>query len=326
MKKFVFLLFIAALTIAFMAGCNGGANSAAATIRIAALKGPTTMGMVKLMADNETDKSSGDYQVTMYGTADEIVAKLANGEIDVAAIPCNLASVLYNKTKGAIRVAAINTLGVLYVVENGDQVHSMADLKGKTIYTTGKGTTPEYALNYILSANGIDPQKDVTIEFKSEATEVTALLAQKSNMIAMLPQPYVTIAQSTNKQIRVALDVTQEWAKADTKNNSALITGVLVVRKDFLDKHTKAFNQFLKKYQASTAYVNKNIDAAAALVGKYDIVPEAVAKKAIPQCNITYIDGKEMQTKISGYLQVLFAANPQAVGGTLPDEAFYYKK
>jgi NitT/TauT family transport system substrate-binding protein len=150
-------------------------------IRIASLKGPTTMGMVKLVSDSEEKKTVNDYNVTMVGTADEIVAMIANKTVDAAAVPCNLAAVLYQKTNGAIQTAAINTLGVLYVVETGDTVKSVADLKGKTVYSTGKGTTPEYALNFILAQNGLDPQKDLTVEFKSEATEVASLLSESKD-------------------------------------------------------------------------------------------------------------------------------------------------
>jgi NitT/TauT family transport system substrate-binding protein len=297
------------------------------TFRIASLKGPTTMGLTKLMSDVAAGEARHDYQVTMYGTADEIVPQIVSGEVDAALIPCNLASVLYNsKAEGKIEVAAINTLGVLYVVETGDTIQSIADLKGKTIYTTGKGTTPEYALNYVLTQNGLTPGKDVTIEFKSEATEVLSAMQLSSGYpIAMLPQPYVTTAQSKMENLRVALDLTEEWDKVSA--DSGLVTGVLVAQKDFIEKNPLAFEEFLADYQASTEYVNANVDEAAKLVAEYGIVPaEGIAKKAIPQCNITFIAGEEMKKKVSGYLGVLFEQNPKSVGGALPDDAFYYIK
>ncbi len=300
-------------------------TSTPVNFRMASLKGPTTMGLVKLMSDSEAGATTNHYDVTMYATADEIVTQLASNEIDVAAVPCNLASVLYNKTQGSIKVAAINTLGVLYVVENGTQINTVADLKGKTIYTTGKGTTPEYALNYILTKNGLDPTKDVTIEFKSEATEVAALLAEGNDAIAMLPQPFVTTAQSKNSNLRIALDMTEEWAKVAT-DDSALVTGTVIARNAFIEENPDAFKAFLEEYKASTEYVTQSMDAAASLIGKYDIVPEPIAKKALPFCNITFIEGEEMQNKISGYLQALFEQNPKAVGGKLPDATFYYSK
>lgn len=295
-------------------------------INIASLKGPTTMGMVKLMSDSEEGKTANNYNVQMSGTADEIVPKVVKGEIDIAAVPCNLASVLYNKTEGQISIGAVNTLGVLYIVENGDSIHSVEDLKGKTIYSTGKGTTPEYVMNYVLTKNGIDPEKDVTIEYKSESTEVATILAGEEGAIAMLPQPYVTTVQMKNKNIRTALDMTKEWDNVQNGDGSSLITGVVIVRNEFLKENKEAFDKFLEDYKASTEYVTSNVDEAAVLIGKYGIVPEEVAKKAVPLCNIKYIDGKDMETKVSGYLKVLHEQNPKSVGGKLPEEGFYYKK
>ncbi|MEA5012557.1 MAG: MqnA/MqnD/SBP family protein [Angelakisella sp.] len=295
-------------------------------IRIAALKGPTAMGMVKLMSDNEEGKTSNSYTVDIYGTADELTPKLISGELDMAAVPCNLASVLYNKTNGSVQLAAINTLGVLYIVETGNSIQSVEDLKGKTIYSTGKGTTPEYALNYVLTQNGIDPAKDVTIEYKSESTEVAALLAEGENVIAMLPQPYVTTVALKNEKLRIALDMTKEWQAAAGEGGSGLVTGVLVVRKEFAQQNKAAFDAFLDEYKASAEYVAQNTDEAAPLVAKYDIVPEPVAKKALPYCNISYIDGEEMVSRAGGYLKVLFEQNPKSVGGALPDDSFYYTR
>lgn len=294
------------------------------TFRIASLKGPTTMGLVGLMDDADNGRARHDYQVTMHGTADEIAPQLLQGQIDIALVPCNLASVLYNKTEGAIEVAAINTLGVLYVVTTSDEIESVADLAGKTIYTTGKGTTPEFALNYVLTQNGLTPGEDVTIEFMSEATEVLAAMQLSSGYpIAMLPQPYVTTAQMQMEGLHTALDLTEEWDKVSP--DSALVTGVVVVRREFAEQNPDALREFLEDYKASTEFVNADTDAAAALVAQYGIVPkEEIARAALPACNITFIDGAPMKEKISGYLQVLFDQNPQSVGGVLPDDAFYY--
>lgn len=294
------------------------------TFRIAGLKGPTTMGMVKLMSDAEAGETHQDYQVTMYGAADEVVPLLVKGDIDLAAIPANLAANLYNQTEGKVQVAAINTLGVLYVVTTGDDVKSVEDLKGKTVYSTGKGTTPEYVLNYILKKNGIDPEKDLTVEYKSEATEVAAALqAADEGAIAVLPQPYVTAAQSQIEGLNVALNLTEEWNKVST--DSDLVTGVLVASTEFIEQNEAAFEEFLKDYQASIEWVNSNTADAAELVANYGIVAKApLAQKALPACNITYVDGAEMKTKLSGYLQVLFDQNPKAVGGAMPGDDFYY--
>lgn len=300
------------------------AEAPVTTFRIAGLKGPTTMGMVKLMSDAEAGETHQDYQVTMYGAADEVVPLLVKGDIDLAAIPANLAANLYNQTEGKVQVAAINTLGVLYVVTTGDDVKSVEDLKGKTVYSTGKGTTPEYVLNYILKENGIDPEKDLTVEYKSEATEVAAALqAADEEAIAVLPQPYVTAAQSQIEGLNVALNLTEEWNKVST--DSDLVTGVLVASTEFIEQNEAAFEEFLKDYQASIEWVNSNTADAAELVANYGIVAKApLAQKALPACNITYVDGAEMKTKLSGYLQVLFDQNPKAVGGAMPGDDFYY--
>lgn len=296
-----------------------------ASYAVASLKGPTTMGMVKLMQDAEAGKTFNTYDVTMYGAADEISAGIANGTIDIANVPCNLASVLYNKTDGAISVVAINTLGVLYVVETGEAIQSVEDLKGKTIYSTGKGTTPEFALNYILRENGIDPETDVTIEYKSEATEVAAVLAEAEDAIAVLPQPFVTTSMMQNESLRIALSLTDEWDKLQGNDGSTMVTGVTIVRNEVLEENPQAFAEFLKEYEASVAYTESNPDETAALIASYEIVPkEPVAKKALPYCNISFISGEEMQEKVSGYLEVLYDADPTSVGGTLPDDAFYY--
>jgi NitT/TauT family transport system substrate-binding protein len=292
-------------------------------INIAVLKGPTAIGMVQVMDLADLGKSANNYHFTVSGTADEISAGLAKGDIDIAAVPCNLASVLYNKKQGKIKLAGINTLGVLYIMETGDTIHSVEDLKGKTIYSTGLGTTPQFTLNYLLSAYGIDPQKDVTIEYKTEPTEVATLLSKSDNAIAMLPQPYVTTVMMNNTKARIALDVAAEWDKV-SKDGSGVVTGVLVARDEFLQNNKAAFDAFMEEYSASTDFVNANIDEASALVEKFDIFKAAIAKQAIPYCNITLIRGEDMKTKVNGYLTALFNQNPQAVGGKLPYDNFYY--
>lgn len=298
-------------------------DTALPVVRVMALKGPTAMGMVQLM---DAAEGGDSYEFALAASPDEVTPKLVQGEIDIAAVPANLSSVLYNNTDGQIQVLAVNTLGVLYIVENGDSIHSVSDLAGKTIYASGKGSTPEYALNHILSANGIDPQKDVTVEWKAEHSECVAAISSKEGGIAMLPQPFVTTAQMKNENIRTALDLTQEWEalQKDGEASGAMITGVVVVRSDFAAGHPEAVASFLDAYQESVAYVNANTQEASALIEKYDIVPAAVAAKALPYCNITFIEGKEMKEKLSGYLEVLFNQNPKAVGGALPAEDFYF--
>ena len=291
--------------------------------KVAALKGPTAMGMVKMMSD---DPEGWDF--TVAASIDEITPKLVKGEVDIAAVPANLSSVLYNNTEGQVKVLAVNTLGVLYIVENGNSVSSVEDLRGKTIFSSGKGATPEYALNYLLTQNGIDVEKDVTIEYKSEHSECLAALVATEGAVAMLPQPFVTTAQMKNPDIRIALDMNEEWAKLqeNAEDKSALITGVVVARTAFLEKNPQAVSDFMDAYAVSVAYANDNVDETAKLIGAFDIIPEAVAKVALPYCQIVYIDGEEMQAQLSGYLKVLYDQNPAAIGGTMPDDAFYYKR
>lgn len=297
-----------------------------AEIHVGALKGPTAMGMVKMMEDSAA--GSNAYDFTIAAAIDEITPALVKGELDIAAVPANLASVLYNNTQGQVEVLAINTLGVLYIVEKGDSIQSVEDLRGKTIYSSGKGATPEYALDYLLTANGIDPETDVTIEYKAEHTECVAALASDEDGIAVLPQPFVTTAKMQDDSIRIALDMTQEWDKVqeNAQTKSALLTGVVVAQKAFLDENPEAAAAFLDQYSASVEYVNANVSEAAAWIEKYDIIKAAVAEKALPFCNITFIEGSEMKDKLSGYLSILYDQNPESVGGTLPDDAFYFSR
>lgn len=291
---------------------------------IAAMTGPTAIGMVKLMQDAEDGLTAYPYQFQIFGTADEVSAGLVQGTLDLAAVPCNLAAVLYQKTEGQIQIAAINTLGVLYLVETGETIQSVEDLRGKTIYSTGQGTTPEYTLNYLLHSYGLDPEKDVTIEYRSEAAEVAALLAESEDAVAMLPQPYVTVAMSQNEKLRIALSVTEEWEAVNA--DSTVVTGVLVVRKAFAEENPDLVNAFLEEYQESADYANQEIEGCASLVEKYGIFKAAIAAKAIPYCNISFICGEEMEQKILGYLETLYQQNPASVGGQLPDEGIFYRE
>ena len=324
MKKLTSLLLSAALLVGMMA-CGAFAAKSNSGVRIAGLKGPTTMGLVNLLDMERKGTATQHYDLQLYGAADEIVPKLIKGELDMAAIPANLAATLYQKTNGGIQVMAVNTLGVLYVVEKGDTIHSFADLKGRTILSTGKGTTPEYVLRYLLTQNGLDPDRDVKIEYYSEASEVTAqMAAAKKDAIALLPQPYVTAAQMKDSSLRVALDLTKEWNKVcDTQ----LITGVTVVRTEYARQNPDIVANFLKDYETSITAAQTNVANTAALCEETGVVAKkAIAQKALPQCNIVYRVGDEMKADVNAYLQVLYDASPAAVGGKLPDAAFYYTK
>lgn len=320
MKKLVSMLL--ALTLALIMGCAQAEDSTSETtaVRIGALKGPTSMGMAQMLKDAADGNSN--YQFTIAGAPDEITALLVKGELDVAAVPSNLASVLYNNTNGGVKVAMINTLGILYVVEAGDTVNSVADLKGRTVYSSGKGATPEYSVDYILSQNGIDPETDVTVEFKSEHTELAAALQSGTADLAVLPEPFVTTVLAGNDNLRVALNLNEEWDKVS--DGSGMVTGVLVVRSEFAEQHPDELTALLEAYEQSVNFVNENPAEAAAIIEQNGIAKAAVAEQAIPKCNIVFISGNEMRTKVEGFLEILFDMNPKAVGGALPDDDFYY--
>lgn len=325
MKRLMKFAVVLMLGIMLLTGCGAQKRASAESVivHVTALKGPTAMGMVDFMDKSEKGEiKDNDYQFEIVAAVDEVTPKLVQGKTDIAAVPANLASVLYNNTNAEVQVLAINTLGVIYIVESGDVISEVSDLKGRTIYASGKGATPEYALNYILAQNGIDPEKDVTIEWKSEHAECLSALMADENAIAMLPQPFVTTAQTKSEKIRVALDLTEEWDKLGA--DSALLTGVVVARKEFVEQNPAAVQAFLEHYEASVNYVNQNIKDAATLIEKYDIVPAPVAVKAVPSCNIVFITGEEMKQKLSGYLKVLSEQNPKAIGGALPADDFYY--
>lgn len=313
------------LTLLLLSGCADTAPSpegGGLTIRIGALTGPTAMGMAYLMSQDEAGGTANDYDFTLAGSADALTPLLIQGKLDMAAIPANLAAVLDQKTGGALQVVAVNTLGVLSLVEMGDTIQSVSDLMGKTIYATGKGSVPEYTLRFILEAEGLDPDTDVSIQWKSEPAEVLAQLSQNGG-IAMLPQPYVSAAQiQLGDSLRQALDLTEAWTSL--VNDSQPITGVLVAQRSFLEAHPEAVAKFLEEYRSSVSYVNNHIPEAARLMEQFEIAKAPVAELAIPACHIVYLDGADMKTALSGYLEVLYAQNPQAVGGALPDDAFYY--
>ncbi len=318
MKK-ITAFFLAAILL-LLPACKPEIVSVAPAIRIAGLKGPTSMGMIYCM--EAADKGERSYQFSLHGSADEITPKLARGELDMAAVPANLASILYHNTSGAITVLAVNTYGVLYLVEKGENVTDFASLRGRTVYATGKGSTPEYTLRYLLRQNGLDPDKDLTLEFKSEPAEIVAVLMAEENAVAMLPQPYTTVAMNSVPGLHTVMDLNEEWHKLAV--GSELITGVFVVRTEFLKAHPQQVEAFLTDYRTSVEKVRNDYNAAALLMEKFDIVPASIAAKALPYCNLTYLDGAEMKTALNGYLEILFAQNPKAVGGAVPADEFYY--
>ncbi|MEY8394367.1 ABC transporter substrate-binding protein [Lachnospiraceae bacterium 45-P1] len=294
-------------------------------VRIGGLKGPTTMGLVKLMEDAADKTAKNNYEFTMVTAADELTALIAAGKVDIALLPANLASVLYNKTNGGVSVIDINTLGVLYLVSSDTSIETVDQLKGKTVYLPGKGTTPEYALRYLISASGLSGD-DVTLEFKSEASEVASILAEEPTAIGLLPQPFVTSALAQNDKLSIVMDLTKAWDEYQTEGKgSRLVTGVTIVNNEFLESNTDSVNTFLEEHEASILFTESDPDTAAELIAAAGIIPKApLAKKALPFCNIKFLSGEEMKAALSGYLEVLFEQNAASVGGALPDDTFYY--
>ena len=316
MKRIVTMITAAVMlfSLAAFAACSKKQDDT--EIRIAALKGPTGMGMGKL-ADKQ---NYPNYTVSIEASPDALNPRIISGEVDVAAVPVNLASVLYNKLDGDISVLAVSTLGVLYVVEAGSEVNSVADLAGKTVYATGQGATPEYILNYLLDKNGV--AGSVEVNYVGEHAALATMLADGSAEIGMLPEPNVTSTLAGNDNLRIALNLTEEWNKVCS---TELVQGVVIARKSFVNEHPEAIEQFLREYEKSSAFVNENIDEAAKLIVDVGILGNVeIAKKAIPNCNISFSKGEAMHKAVEGMLAVLFEANPKSIGGKLPDKDFYY--
>lgn len=292
------------------------------TVNLGLLKGPTGMGAAKLLADNDAGVTAADYQVTLGSDpANDIVPLVIKGELDIAAVPTNLASTLYQKTEGGVKLLALNTLGVLHILENGDTVNSLADLAGKTLYAPNKGSNTEYVLNYLLEQNGITPGEDITIEWRT-SDEITALMVSGEAELAMLPVPAATSVMMQNQDVRDAVDLNDAWTEAGAPGTFTM--GCLIARTEWVEENRDLADAILAEYAASIEYVNDNVDEAAELIAQYEITPKAaIAKAAIPQANLVCITGADMR-EIQDYYEILFAAAPTSIGGAIPDDAFYY--
>lgn len=327
MKK-ILALVLALCMIFALVSCNDTPEIPDVTVRATVMKGPTGMGMSKLMKDDANSASQNDYEFTVAASPDEARNALISGTTDIAALPVNLAAVLYNKGVD-ISFVGINTLGVLYILENGNTITSVEDLRGKTIYATGQGSTPQYILEYLLTKNGINLENDITIEYIAEHAELATKLATGDAAIGILPEPNVTSAlsaatQNGNTALRIALDVTEEWEKF---GEGELCQGCIVVTNQFKNEHPEQYAKFLKEYAASAEYVVTEVDEASKIIEEFGIIPKApLAKKAIPNANICFIDGDDGIAYMQSVLNVLYTANPSSVGGKLPDDAFYGKK
>ena len=306
------------------AEASDSSESDGTVVRVGALSGPTAMGMVKLMEDNAEGSTANTYEFADLATeASALVTPIAQGELDIAAVPSNLAATLYSKTNGGVEVLAVNALGVLNLVEKGDTLTGMQDLKGHKLYATGQSAVPEYVIRYILTANGIDPDNDVEIQWCADTTEALSYLKESETAAAVLPQPFATAAAAQVEGLRIVEDLNDAWDKLDT--GCEITTGVVIVRKEFAEANPEAVETFLSEYADSVAYTESNVADCAALIEKYGIIAKAaIAEKALPKCHIVCLTGDDMKTALSGFLKVLYEQNPQSVGGALPGDDFYY--
>ncbi len=324
MKKLLCLI-MALLMILTVAGC-GEKEPETAQMNVYVLSGPTGIGAANLRAKSEEGSTLNKYNFKMVAANDEIVAAISKGEADIAAVATNLAATLYNKTNGGVTVLAVNTTSVLSVLTNGVEINSKEDIKGKTIYSPGQNANPEYILRYVLTKNGIDPEKDVTIKFVADGSELPAIWAKEENKdaIIMAPQPVATSILMNYPTAKKVLDMGEEWTKVSS--DSSLYMGCVIVRNEFLQANEGAVKTFLKEYEESINAAVADAALTGTLCEKYGIIPKAaLATKAIPQCGLTYIAGQEMKKGLSGYLKVMYDANPKSVGGKLPEDNFYYE-
>lgn len=332
MKKLFAILMTLALIFS-LAGCgNNDTTSSQAQVSsetytavdmsVACMTGPTGIGMAKLMADSDANATANNYTFTVASAATDITGKFLNGEINIASVPTNVAATLYNKTEGKVRMLAVNTYGVLSILEKGDTIKSVADLKGKTIYSTGQGQNPEYILKYILTENGINPETDVTINFVSSEDLVAKLISGEAE-VALAPEPAATTVMVKNQELNRVISINDEWANV---SDSKLMMGCVIALDSYVTENEKAVKKFLEEYQNSVKFATENIDETATHCATYKITAsDVIAKKAIPTCNLCYVTGSDMKDNVNAYYNVLFNADPTSVGGKLPADDLYYK-
>jgi NitT/TauT family transport system substrate-binding protein len=327
MKKISIILL--AVLLLLMIGCTSPEQNEISveeplTIEVAGLKGPTSMGMVKLFDEYTVPYENVQFNYSVESAPDLLIGKLVQGELDIAAVPTNLANIIHVKTEGKYQLSSINTLNVLYVVTNGVEVNSLKDLEGKTVHMSGKGATPDFVTRYLLEKNGLTPDEDVTLDFSLDHSSLAQAIVAGDVEVAILPEPFVTITKAQQPEMKVAVDLQEEWEQVE---DSLLAFGGLIIKKDLIENHPDVVNQFLAEYEKSVTWVNENPAEAGQLIEKHGIFDNAtLAENAIPKANIVYMDAWEVKEEMNQYYEILYNFEPASIGGQLPDESLYYEK
>jgi len=330
MNKRVILLICLVIFIFSIAGCGdvqkpSTSNKAKVIVNIAGLQGPTSIGMIKMIDEKPSlgTNVASNYQVVK--TPDVLLSKILSKEIDIATVPTNLAAIIYNKGVD-YKIAAMNTWGVLYLIGSEENINQWKDLKGKTIYSVGKGTTPDIAARYILEKNGLNFEKDLTIDYTMAHVELAQAVAAEKVKLAILPEPFVTMAISKNPKVNIVFDIQKEWDKA-SGSNGAFPQTCLMVKEELVSKNPAIVDKFLSEYKESIEWVNVNKAQAGKLVEKNGIgIKAKIAETAIPRCNIRYEDAQTAKAKVESFFKIIFNYSPKDIGGKIPNEGLYYQK
>jgi len=329
-NRLLAILLIALFVVGLLAGCGTSEPAPlpedigplGANVNVGILRGPSGMGMAPLMAWAEDGQTLNEYHFTVGGTPEEMVAGIISGELDIAAVGVNQAALLYERTDGDVRIISALTQSVLFVLDSTGEINTIEDLEGQTIHITGQGAIPQFAFEHILRSNGLEPGVNVEIAFNAEHAELAALMVAGEVGIGLLPQPFVTSVLSQNDNVEIALDLAEEWNAVSP--DAVFVQGSVVVRTEFLEAHPYAVEFFLQDHAESLAFVSANVDDAAEFMERFDIVPSGVARQVIPISNFAYITGTDMQHIVDAFLIIIYEANPDAIGGTMPGAAFYF--
>lgn len=323
----VTMLILSFLTLILNAeGAREGSEATAALaeplqLTVAGLKGPSSIGMLRMI---ESEPVFGEDVETEYQIVDEpqlMIARIMSGEADIAAVPINLAAVLYNK--GApYRLGAVTGDGLLHIVSSREDIGSVEDLKGKRIYCIAQGSTPEFVLRYVLEKSGIDPDTEVELDFSFDHVAIAPQLIAGKVDLAVLPEPFVSIVASKNPAVQPVIDLQQVWAELSGTGDTYPITATLV-RNSLYREHPEALKAFFAAYRESIDWANANPAEAGGLAGKYMEMPAPIIAKAMPRLNLRYQSPREARSRVEELYQVFHGFAPASVGGTIPGDEFY---